>query len=236
MLELGKQITGFFNRARISDPADWTGHSFTWFGRPRFHDALVELMERWEAEFIRAESELSHLPDGWAEMSKLLDEWRSILADPLNDAGDDAELLGVRLKNEIRMMRLKYVPCCVRAMRHSKAIELGKLWHPIWARLMPALRGKVGRPKVVLAVGTKPQQFAALFEANRHDRNFSVLGAKYSDLTDDGPARMAKLVREELARMGSEICVEGINSKGRFGLVRSFKNYSKNTRKKRASR
>lgn len=236
MLELGKHISGFFNLTRISGPDDWTGHSFTWFGRPRHHDALVELMMRWEEEFLSAESELSHLPDGWADMSRLLEGWRSLLADPLNDVGDDGELLGVRLKNEIRMMRLKYVPVAVRAMRHSKAIELGKLWHPIWARLMPALRGKVGRPKVVQAVGTKPQQFAALFEANRHDRNFSIIGDKYAALTDDGPARMAKLVREELERIGSDIRVEGINSKGRHGLVRSFKNYGKKTGKKRASR
>ena len=219
MLELGKIITSFFNLAKLASPDDWTGHSCLWFGRPNNHQGLVELMEQWHSEFLRAETELSHLPDGWAEMSRLLDQWRSLLSDPVNDVHDDPAMLGVRLRHHIRMGRISYVPLVTRAMRLSISNDLGLMWYPVWAKLMPAIRGRVGRLKQAPELMNEWQKLALLFEKNKARQGFSIVNSQLMKCTlDSNIGRVRKNVQDALVAMGSDVKVAQVNKRGIIGL------------------
>ena len=220
MLELGKRITALLTQARAANSDIWVGHGFNFHGQPDWHAELVEALTRWEDEFNRAE--LSVLPDGWAKMACLLPEWRNMLGDPFGPVEDPPGVLKVRVRHAIATGELRYVPYVVRDSRRAGAVRFGRRWRPIWAKLWPAIEKRIGLPKAVPGVGTVAQRFAALFEANRTNRNYSVTGREFEAITTDGfPLRWVKSVNLELARLGSEVRVEG--STPRHGLVRTFK-------------
>lgn len=183
--EIGRRLDALLNQAGFSTPEEWAKSPAP--GLACWHLQLCACCASWLEEFHAVEKVLERLPDGWAEMAGVCD-LENIGRDPFGPENDPHWELALSLS------------------RHGDAVRLARVWQPLWAKLLPAVRSGVGMPKAPVVVASEWERIASDFISNAGKPGYRVdlLDLKSVDGNFD---RIKNNVNEALERFGSLIRV-----------------------------